>query len=83
MLLQSHEDGLVRILPALPESWKEGNVSGLKARGGLEIDISWKNNTLEKAVIRSKYNQEIQLGYKGVKTKISLNAGESFNFKTH
>lgn len=82
MLLQSHEDGLVRILPALPESWKEGNVSGLKARGGLEIDISWKNNTLEKAVIRSKYNQEIQLGYKGVKTKISLKKGESYHFKT-
>ena len=43
MLLQSHEENTIRMLPALPEAWASGYVKGLKARGGLVIDIVWKD----------------------------------------
>jgi len=52
MLMQSH-DGAVHILPALPEPWTEGEITGLKARGGFEIDIKWNQNKPEEVIITS------------------------------
>lgn len=53
MFLQSH-DGCVNILPALPDKWQKGEVKGLKARGGFEIDITWENGTIKTLTIHSK-----------------------------
>src|SRR4029453_4045005 len=51
MLVQCDE-GEIRLLPALPAAWPAGRVTGLRARGGFEIDMAWKNGTLERASVR-------------------------------
>ncbi|MCF7855393.1 MAG: glycoside hydrolase family 95 protein [Candidatus Pacebacteria bacterium] len=52
LLLQSHA-GEIELLPALPQSWSSGAVSGLRARGGFEVGIQWRDNELERATIRN------------------------------
>jgi alpha-L-fucosidase 2 len=53
MLLQSY-DGVLHILPALPDAWPAGNIAGIKARGAFEVTIAWRDGKLQRATIYSE-----------------------------
>ena len=75
LLMQSHESDIIRILPALPNSWKKGNVKGLKARGNITVSIEWENNSLKKLEFVPKFNTQKKVIYNGKQKIINLKAG--------
>ncbi|MEV0794338.1 glycoside hydrolase family 95 protein [Kribbella sp. NPDC050459] len=77
LLLQSHTD-VVRVLPALPAEWPDGSFRGLRARGGLVFDATWRDGKLTEAVVRATHagTHRIALTSDHVVTR-TLAAGES------
>lgn len=76
MLLQSHA-GKIELLPALPKAWPTGKVTGLRARGGFEVDIEWRDGTLTEAVIRSKLGKPCNVRYGKFTRSIEMSEGQT------
>lgn len=80
MLLQSHI-GFIQLLPALPDAWKDGSISGICAKGNFEVSISWKGNLLSEAVIVSKAGAPCVLRYGDKTLSFKTVKGKSYTIK--
>jgi alpha-L-fucosidase 2 len=89
MLLQSHA-GEIHLLPALPKAWPNGHCRGLRARGGFEVDVTWKNGKLVNSTISSdlgkictvRTDAPVKVQYKGRSVKTSAPEQNVVRFKT-
>jgi len=79
MLVQSHA-GEIELLPALPKAWPAGRVEGLRARGGFEVDIEWKDGKLTAAALRSRLGNPGRLRYGAATGELKLRPGETLRW---
>jgi len=81
MLLQSH-DGDVTLLPALPAAWNTGSFRGLRARGGFEVDVEWKDGKVEVAKVKSNLGKPCRLRFGDTVREFRTSAGRVYTFKS-
>jgi alpha-L-fucosidase 2 len=81
MLLQSHA-GEIHLLPAMPVAWPDGEVRGLRARGGVEVDLQWQNGRLVKATLRPSLTRlvRVRVNRSGDVREIPLTAGRPYEW---
>jgi alpha-L-fucosidase 2 len=77
MLLQSHND-IIHLLPALPSAWDRGEVSGLKARGNVLVEMKWAAGKLTQVKLISKYNGNFNILYNGKQLMLKMVAGKTY-----
>jgi alpha-L-fucosidase 2 len=85
MLMQStlkNNQAVIELMPAVPEAWKKGHVSGLCARGGYEVSFEWKDGYVRNCTIKAKKAGTITLLYNGQQKTVKFKAGQTQNIKT-
>jgi alpha-L-fucosidase 2 len=68
------------LLPALPSAWPNGSVRGLRARGGFEVDLAWREGRLTSATIRSALGNPLRLRVAGVTVQVATRPGGQYQF---
>lgn len=76
MLVQSTAERIL-LLPALPKAWKDGSVSGLRLKGGLETSIVWREGILEKCTLKSDFKTKTRVVYNDKIVEIEMEQGET------
>lgn len=73
MIVQSW-GGEIHLLPALPRAWPEGELRGVRARGGIELDIAWTGAQLSRLALRGRPGASVKLRYRNRSTTLTLDA---------
>jgi alpha-L-fucosidase 2 len=60
-MLVQNDEGEIRLLPALPKAWPTGRITGIRTRGGFELDLSWKDGAVDRVVVRSRLGRPLRL----------------------
>jgi alpha-L-fucosidase 2 len=78
--IRSSSDGeaTIELLPALPKAWATGSVRGLCARGGFEVDCSWRDGRLTEATIRSKRGGTCKVRYRDKMVTLETKTGKNY-----
>jgi alpha-L-fucosidase 2 len=80
MVLQNHA-GEIHLLPALPSAWPDGSVTGLRARGGFQVDIAWEDGELREAVLISDRGETAKVRIGDVVREIRTQPGERITIR--
>ena len=67
----------IELLPALPDNWKDGSVSGIRARGGISVDMTWRNSRVTSLTLTAQKTQKIQLAVNGELKQLKLKKGKN------
>jgi alpha-L-fucosidase 2 len=78
--VQAGEAGFLHLLPALPSAFSNGSVSGLLARGGYEVSITWKEGKLERAAITARQAKPLRIRYAGKEIEVHPKASQTLTF---
>jgi len=78
--VQAGEAAFVNLLPALPSALRNGHVTGLRARGGIGVEIEWKSGKLVKAVLKPDFDKAITVRYAGKEKQLRAKAGQNYTF---
>jgi alpha-L-fucosidase 2 len=73
--IQTGEAAMIHLLPALPSAFPDGKISGLRARGGFEVAIEWREGKLVRAMVKARRSVPLKIRYAGKETQIDSRAG--------
>jgi alpha-L-fucosidase 2 len=68
---------MISLLPTLPTAWQEGSVTGLRARGGVEVDIEWSGGDLKQAILHGEEGKSVLVEYRGLRREVKCHPSGS------